>query len=130
MGEGTAVGPEGRRWWKDSLRSTESLSAHTVRKIWLSLCPRRSPARAISIPIFKRGRRRAFPRFAARRARQNGPGPRDPGPFSGAALPASAKTYGLRMANAILRPLFFLWRAFPAPLWFLLFFVLPGLFTL
>ncbi len=23
MGEGTAVGPEGRRWWKDSLRGTE-----------------------------------------------------------------------------------------------------------
>ena len=24
MGEGTAVGPEGRRWWKDSLMDTES----------------------------------------------------------------------------------------------------------
>ncbi len=48
MGEGTAVGPEGRRWWKDSLRSTKSLSAHTVRKIWLSL--RRNSGAAQGIP--------------------------------------------------------------------------------
>ncbi len=27
MGEGTAVGPEGRRWWKDSLGGTE----HPIR---------------------------------------------------------------------------------------------------
>jgi hypothetical protein len=30
MGEGTAVGPEGRRWWKDSLGGRKSLSAEPV----------------------------------------------------------------------------------------------------
>ena len=35
MGEGTAVGPEGRRWWKDSDRGTKSLPAEPVSVVVL-----------------------------------------------------------------------------------------------
>ncbi len=35
MGEGTAVGPEGRRWWKDSERGRKTLPAEPVSVVVL-----------------------------------------------------------------------------------------------